>query len=321
MNHPRLFLPEVFVHQYILETLPEGLPYFKEFESKLVKELMTLPMPKKKSHLPASVPYPMQFTQKRYLTSSSFQSDPKALENRIHNRLMKHNPSLLPYAREIQNDLLLFLLYMKVTRMSALGSNGTNFDGRLKNRHEIQRSFYSFLFFLRDTLTEDNPQYPTEVKEIRKNVVDALRRLGMVRSSKMVKNKKHLKVIAQWYINCQYHIYWNKFLPQLRILIHPPQSRFYNYLEFFIQFVDSIYCNMFLLGNDFIFFCNIPFMLRNWYLMHKIVQYSWNSYIGIISLIKTRLIWVLPNLCCLFEKWMNIFFKTGKSLTKYQVLS
>ena len=144
-------------------------------------------MPKKKSHLPASVRYPMQFTQKRYLTSSIFQSDPKALENRIHNRLMKHNPSLLPYAREIQNDLLLFLLYTKVTRMSALRSNGPKFDGRLTDRHEIQRGFYSFLIFLRDTLTEVNSLYPTEVKEIKKNVVEALRRLGMVKSRKMVK--------------------------------------------------------------------------------------------------------------------------------------
>ena len=186
MSPARLVPPEVLVNQYILETLPEGLPYFKEFESKLLKELMTLPMPKIKSHLPASVPYPMQFRQKRYSTSLFFQPDPITLENHVHNRLMMHNPSLLPYAHEIQNDVLLFLWYMKLMRMSALSSSRPNFDGIFTNRNDIKRGFYSFLSFIRDNFSKASLRYPPDVKHIKNDVDGALRRLGMVKKRKNI---------------------------------------------------------------------------------------------------------------------------------------
>ena len=138
---------------------------------------MTLQVPGRKAHSSASVQYKIRSPQKRY---SSFEPDLNAIENYVHTKLVKHNPSLRPYAREIQFDLQLFLWYMKLMEMSA-GPNGLNFDGRLRNRNELERGFYSFLFHIRDTLAKYNPQYPPEVKQITKDVDDALRRLGMVK--------------------------------------------------------------------------------------------------------------------------------------------
>ena len=151
--------------------------YIKEFDANLLNKLVTLQVPEKKAHPSASVQYNIRSPQKRFL---SFKPDLNALENHVHNKLVKHNPSFLPSAREIQFDLQLFLWYMKLMKMSA-GPNGQNFDGRLTNRNEFKRGFYSFLFHIRDTIAKYNPQYPTEVKQIRKDVDDALRRLGMTK--------------------------------------------------------------------------------------------------------------------------------------------
>ena len=151
--------------------------YIKEFDAKLLNKLMTLQVPEKKTHPSASVQYNVRSPQNIYL---SFKPDLNALENHVHNKLVKHNPSLRPYAREIQFDLQLFLWYMKLMKMSA-GPNGLNFDGRLRSRNEFKRGFSSFLFHIRDTLAKYNPQYPPEVKQITKDVDDALRRLGMVK--------------------------------------------------------------------------------------------------------------------------------------------
>ena len=101
---------------------------------------------------------------------------------------MKHNPTLLPYAREIQNDLLLLLLYRKLMRLSALSSNRPNFDGRLTNRNDIKQGFYSFLFSIRDTLAKYSPQYNPEVKKIKNDADGALRRLGRVKKRQNIFN-------------------------------------------------------------------------------------------------------------------------------------
>ena len=140
---------------------------------KPLKKLNTSQTHEKKPHPPSSVQYPFKIRQKRHLTSLFFKPDLNAIANHVDYRLMKHNPSLLPYAREIQNDVLLLLWYRKMMRMSAMMSNGSN-------RNEIKRGFYSFLFFLRDTLSENIPQYPSHVKQVKNDVVGALRRLGMV---------------------------------------------------------------------------------------------------------------------------------------------
>ena len=144
-----------------------------EIELKPLKKLKTLQTHEKKSHPPSSDQYLFKIRPKRHLTSLFLKPDLNAVENHVDYRLMKHNPSLLPYAREIQNDLLLLLWYRKMMRMSAMMSNGSN-------RNEIKRGFYSFLFFLRDTLSDNSPQYPPHVKQIKSDVVGALRRLGMV---------------------------------------------------------------------------------------------------------------------------------------------
>ena len=142
---------------------------------------MTLRTDEKKIHLPASFQYPIKIPQKRYLTSLVFKPDLNAIENEVHNRLMKHNPSLLPYEPEIQNDLLLFLLYRKLMRVSALPSNKPKFDGRLTNREDIEQGFYSFLLSIRDTLAKDSPQYHPKIRKIKNGAVGALRRLGVVK--------------------------------------------------------------------------------------------------------------------------------------------
>ena len=147
--------------------------YIKEFDAKLLNNLMTLQVPEKNTHQSARVQYNIRSPQKRFL---SFKPDLNALENHVHNKLVKHNPSLRPYAREIQFDLQLFLWYMKLMKMSA-GPNGLNFDGRLTNRNEFKRGFHSFLFHIRDTLAK----YKQSVKQITKDFDDALRRLGMVK--------------------------------------------------------------------------------------------------------------------------------------------
>ena len=181
MNNAKNDLLDVFVNKYLSETLPEGLQCFKELEAELPKKLMTMQMPEKKPHPSASVQYAIKNRQKRYLTSFPLKINLNALENYVHNKLIKHNPSLLPYAREIQFDLLLFLWYKKLMGMSAVRSNGPNLDGRLTNRNEFRRNFYSFLLFIRDSLAKDNPLYPPEVKQIKKYVDDAIRRLGIVK--------------------------------------------------------------------------------------------------------------------------------------------
>ena len=183
MNHAKPALLEFFVHKYISETLPEGLPlqlpFFKEFEAKPHKELKTLQTHEKKPHPPARFQYPIKIRQKRHLTSLGFKPDLDAIENHVHYRLMNHNPSLLPYTREIQNDLLLLLLYKKIMRMSAMMSSGSN-------RNEIKLGFYSFLFFLRDVLSKNSAQYPPHVKQIKGDVVGALRRLGMAKKGQNI---------------------------------------------------------------------------------------------------------------------------------------
>ena len=142
---------------------------------------MTLQMPEKKPDLPNSIQYENRTPQKRFLTSRGFKPDLNAIEIHVHNRLMKHNPSLLPYAREIQKDLLLLLCYMKLKRMSGTRSNESNLDGSSANQDEITRGFSSFLFFIRDTLARYNPEYHQEVRQIKNDVVGALRRIGMVK--------------------------------------------------------------------------------------------------------------------------------------------
>lgn len=179
MNNAKNVLLDVSVNKYLPEILPEGLQCFKELKAKLPKNLMTMQMPEKKPQLSARVQYAIKNRQKRNLTSFPLKINLNALENYVHNKLIKHNPSLLPYAREIQFDLLLFLWYKKLMGMSAVRSNGPNLDGRLTNRNEFKRNFYSFLLFIRDSLAKDNPQYPPEVKQIKKYVDDAIRRLGM----------------------------------------------------------------------------------------------------------------------------------------------
>ena len=197
MNDAKHVLLEVFVHPFISETLPEGLPYFKEFEAKLLKKLMTLQTSENEPHLPASIQYEIKIRQKRDLTSQLFKPDQNVTENHVQNKLMKHNPSLLPYAREIQNDLALLLLYMKLKRMSAMSSNGSNLDEASTHRDEIRRGFYSFLVFVRDTLASYSPEYSPEVRQINNDVVGALRRLGKVKNDKMDSNKSFSNRIAQ----------------------------------------------------------------------------------------------------------------------------
>ena len=142
---------------------------------------MTLQTREDEPHLPASIQYEIETRQKRDLTSLPFQPDLNVIENHVHNKLLKHNPSLRPYAREIQNDLVLLLLYMKLNRMSAMGSNGSNLDRASTNRDEITRGFCSFLFFVRDTLARYNSEFPPKVRQLKNDVVGALRRLGKVR--------------------------------------------------------------------------------------------------------------------------------------------
>ena len=184
VNHAKPVPLEDFVRKYIIEALPEGLPsqlpHFEEFEAKQLKELMSLQTPVKKPNLPVTVHIPTKSRQKRYLKTPHFKPDRNAVEYHVHNRLIQHNPSLLPYAREIQNDLLLFLLYMKIIRMPAIMSNGSNFEEASTNRNKIKQGFNTFLFFIRDTLAKDNSQYHPEVKQIKNDVVGALRRLGLV---------------------------------------------------------------------------------------------------------------------------------------------
>ena len=157
------------------------LTYFKEFEAKLLKELMTLQTRENEPHLPASIQYEIKIRQKRDSKSLLFQPDLNVIENHVHNKVMKYNPSLLPYAREIQNDLALLLLYMKLKRMATMSSNASNLDGTLTNRDEFTRGFYTFLFFVRDRLASHNPEYPPQVRQIKNDVVGALRRLGKVK--------------------------------------------------------------------------------------------------------------------------------------------
>ena len=158
---------------------------------------MTLQTRENELHLPASIQYEIKIRQKRDSKSLLFQPDLNVIENHVHNKLMKHNPSLLPYAREIQNDLALLLLYMKLKRMSAMSSNGSNLDGVSTNQDEITRDFCSFLFFLRDSLARYNPEYPPEVRQIKNDVVGALRRLGKVKNDKRDSNKSIQNRIAQ----------------------------------------------------------------------------------------------------------------------------
>ena len=108
--------------------------YIKEFDAKLLNNLMTLQVPEKNTHPSARVQYNIRSPQKRY---SSFEPNLNAIEDYVHTKLVKHNPSLRPYAREIQFDLQLFLWYMKLMKMSA-GPNGLNFDGRLRNLNELE---------------------------------------------------------------------------------------------------------------------------------------------------------------------------------------
>ena len=151
-----------------------------KIEFKQLKDLMSLQTPVKKPHQPVTVHIPTKSRQKRYLKTPHLKPDRNAVEYHVHNRLIQHNPSLLPYAREIKNDLLLFLLYMKIMRMSAIMSNGSNFEEASTNRNKIKQGFNTFLFFIRDTLAKDNSQYHPEVKQIESDVVGALRRLGLV---------------------------------------------------------------------------------------------------------------------------------------------
>ena len=182
-KHAKPVLLEDYVHQYLSEKLPEGLPYAKEFEAELANELMKLKKPEKKARPTTRVQYPVKNRQKRELSSPFEKEHVDALENHIHSYLMKHDPSALPYAREIQNDVLAFLWEMKRMRMLAMRSNGLDFEGALKKRGGISRSEPKSMNlddFIRDILAKEYPQYLPEFQQIKSEVVHVLKRLGLV---------------------------------------------------------------------------------------------------------------------------------------------
>ena len=181
-KHAKPVLLGDYVHQYLSETLPEGLPYAKEFEAELANELMKLKKPEKKPRPTTRGQYPNHNRQKRELNQFA-KEDVDALENHIQSYLMKHDPSALPYAREIQNDVLAFLWEMKRMRMSAMRSNGLNLGGALKKRNAISQSEPGSMKledFIRDILAKEYPQYLPELQKIKSEVIHVLKRLGLV---------------------------------------------------------------------------------------------------------------------------------------------
>ena len=182
-KHAKPVLLEDYVNQYLSETLPEGLPYAKEFEAELANELMKSKKPEKKPRPTTRFQYPVKNRQKRELTPRFAKDNVDALENHIHSYLMKHDPSALPYAREIQNDVLAFLWEMKRMRMSAMRSNEPNFEGALKKRSlkpPSEPMSMKLEDFIRDILAKEYPQYLPEIQKIKSEVVHVLKRLGLV---------------------------------------------------------------------------------------------------------------------------------------------
>ena len=116
--------------------------------------------------------------QKSGAVKREFKPDLNAIENHVHDRLTKHNPLLLPYAREIEKDLQLILLYMKLKKMSGRSSNESHLAGVSTNRDEFARGFYSFLLFCRDILARYEAEYPRVARQIKNDCAGALGRLG-----------------------------------------------------------------------------------------------------------------------------------------------
>ena len=159
------------------------MPYAKEFEAELANELMKSKKPEKKPRPTTRFQYPVKNRQKRELTPRFEKDHVDALENHINSYLMKHDPSALPYAREIHNDVLAFLWEMKRMRMSAMRSNEPNFDGALKKRSlkpPIEPMSMKLEDFIRDILAKEYPQYLPEIQKIKSEVVHVLKRLGLV---------------------------------------------------------------------------------------------------------------------------------------------
>ena len=170
-------LLEDFIHKYLSEELPEALPYAKEVESELVNTLKTLKMPEKKPIPPASNTYPFKKLRKRDLGSQLSKSDDNVLEDYIRNFLMIHDPSAMPYADQIQNDVLALLREMK---RSEMGSARSYYERALKKRNWVQETEPKKMKledFLRMTLSREYPQYLPELKEIKNEVIQHLKAL------------------------------------------------------------------------------------------------------------------------------------------------
>ena len=170
-------LLEDFIHKYLSEELPEALPYAKEVESELVNTLKTLKMPEKKPVPPASNTYPFKKLRKRDLGSQLSKSEENVLEDYIRNFLMIHDPSAMPYADQIQNDVLALLREMK---RSAMGSAGSNYERTMKKRNWVQETEPKKMKledFLRMALSKEYPQYLPELKEIKNEVIQHLKAL------------------------------------------------------------------------------------------------------------------------------------------------
>ena len=153
------------------------MPYAKEVESELVNTLKTLKMPKKNPIPPASNTYPFKKLQKRDLGSQLSKSDENVLEDYIINFLMTHDPSAIPYANQIQNDVLALLREMK---RSAMRSAGSNYERAMKKRNwvkETEPKKMKLEDFLRMTLSREYPQYLPELKEIKNEVIQHLKAL------------------------------------------------------------------------------------------------------------------------------------------------
>ena len=134
-------------------------------------------MPEKKPIPPASNAYPFKKLRKRDLGSQLSNSEENVLEDYIRNFLMIHDPSAMPYADQIQNDVLALLREMK---RSAMGSAGFNYERTMKKRNwvqEIEPKKMKLEDFLRMTLSREYPQYLPELKEIKNEVIQHLKAL------------------------------------------------------------------------------------------------------------------------------------------------
>ena len=83
----------------------------------------------------------------------------------------------MPYADQIQNDVLALLREMK---RSAMGSAGFNYERTMKKRNrvqEIEPKKMKLEDFLRMALSREYPQYLPELKEIKNEVIQHLKAL------------------------------------------------------------------------------------------------------------------------------------------------